>query len=94
MKRTKGAQAPLNATEARGAWPRRRLLAWLAAAGVGSVFSRGLVTLAEGQTVVTADQIRQAEWISGVAFTEVLETVRVIEAANRSRESGERTRLR
>jgi len=70
MKQAQGAEAPVGATETRARWPRRRMLQWLATAGVCSVFSRGLVALANGQTEVTAEQILQAEWISGVPFTE------------------------
>ncbi len=51
-------------------WPRRRVLQFLAAAGTGAVFARALVTVAQEAPAVTAEMIRQAEWISGVTFDE------------------------
>ena len=49
------------------AWPRRRLLQVITAAGVGSaVFGRALVAQAAGKGRVTTRMIRQAEWISGI----------------------------
>jgi len=51
-------------------WPRRRALAVLASLGAGAVFSRSLVTLAQGKSRVTQEMIAKAEWISGVHFTE------------------------
>ncbi|MEE8523422.1 MAG: amidase [Thermoanaerobaculia bacterium] len=53
-----------------GGWPRRRVLKYLAAAGLGdAVFGRALVTLAENRPRVTAEMIAQASWVSGVDFT-------------------------
>jgi hypothetical protein len=50
---------------------RRRILALLAGAGAGAaVFGRALSALAEGAAKVTAGMVKQAEWISGVAFTD------------------------
>lgn len=50
---------------------RRRLVALLAGAGAGAaVFGRALSALAEGGTKVTAGMVKQAEWISGVSFTD------------------------
>jgi Asp-tRNA(Asn)/Glu-tRNA(Gln) amidotransferase A subunit family amidase len=51
-------------------WPRRRLLGFLTAAGVGAVFSRALISLAEEQPRVTEAMIRQAEWVAGVSYTD------------------------
>ncbi len=49
---------------------RRRVLKVLAAAGAGGVvFGRALSVLAEGKKV-TAEMIRQAEWVAGVSFTD------------------------
>jgi Asp-tRNA(Asn)/Glu-tRNA(Gln) amidotransferase A subunit family amidase len=50
---------------------RRRLVALLAGAGAGAaVFGRALAALAEGAPKVTAEMVRQAEWVAGVAFTD------------------------
>src|SRR5262252_4098298 len=50
---------------------RRAILKTLAAAGVGSaVFARALEALAADAPKVTADLVKQAEWISGVALTD------------------------
>lgn len=50
---------------------RRRLVALLAGAGAGTaVFGRALCALAEGAAKVTAGMVKQAEWISGVSFTD------------------------
>lgn len=50
---------------------RRKLVALLAGAGAGAaVFGRALSALAEGAPKVTAGMVKQAEWISGVAFTD------------------------
>jgi Asp-tRNA(Asn)/Glu-tRNA(Gln) amidotransferase A subunit family amidase len=50
---------------------RRRLVTMLAGAGAGvAVFGRALSALAEGAPKVTAEMVKQAEWISGVAFTD------------------------
>ncbi len=52
-------------------WPRRRVLRWLGAAGIGTaVFRRALVALAADRPRVTSEMIDQAEWISGIDFTE------------------------
>ena len=53
---------------AAGRWPRRSMLRLLGGLGAGGAFSRGLVALADGQREVTAEMIRQAEWISGQSF--------------------------
>ncbi len=55
--------------------PRRRVLKVLSALGVASpvtsaVFARALVALANEQPKVTEEMIRQAEWISGLQFTD------------------------
>ncbi len=48
---------------------RRQVLKVLAAAGAGSaVFGRALTALAAGSAEVTAEMIRQAEWISGLTL--------------------------
>jgi Asp-tRNA(Asn)/Glu-tRNA(Gln) amidotransferase A subunit family amidase len=81
-----------------GAWPRRRVLQVIGAAGVGSaVFGRALVALAAGKGRVSGKMIRQAEWIAGVDLTpeerglmlkginellEDFETVRAVELDN------------
>jgi Asp-tRNA(Asn)/Glu-tRNA(Gln) amidotransferase A subunit family amidase len=50
---------------------RRAILKTLAAVGVGSaVFARALEALAADAPKVTADLVKQAEWISGVALTD------------------------
>lgn len=50
---------------------RRRILALLAGAGAGAaVFGRALSALADGAAKVTAGMVKQAEWISGVSFTD------------------------
>ncbi len=50
---------------------RRRLVGLLAGAGAGAaVFGRALSALAAGGAKVTAEMVKQAEWISGVAFTD------------------------
>ncbi len=50
---------------------RRRLVALLAGAGTGAaVFGRALCALADGAAKVTAGMVKQAEWISGVSFTD------------------------
>jgi len=56
--------------ESPAAWPRRRVLAAISAAGVGSaVFGRALVVLAADKGKVTAGMIREAEWITGLSLT-------------------------
>ena len=50
---------------------RRRLVALLAGAGASAaVFGRALAALAEGPGRVTAEMVKRAEWISGVAFSD------------------------
>ena len=50
---------------------RRRVLVGLSATGAGSVvFGHALAALADQTTAVTVEMIRQAEWISGLEFTE------------------------
>lgn len=56
----------------RTAFPdRRRFVTILAGAGASAaVFGRALSALAAGGTKVTAEMVRQAEWVAGVAFTD------------------------
>ena len=76
----------------RGAWPRRRVLKALTAAGAGSVvFGRALEVLAAGGPEVTADMIRRAEWISGLSFTDADREL-MLEGTNRSLENYARLR--
>ncbi len=50
---------------------RRRLVSLLAGAGAGAaLFGRALSALAAGEAKVTAGMVKQAEWITGVAFTD------------------------
>ncbi len=50
---------------------RRRLLSLLAGAGAGAaVFGRALSALAAGAPKVTAEMVRQAEWVAGVSFSD------------------------
>jgi Asp-tRNA(Asn)/Glu-tRNA(Gln) amidotransferase A subunit family amidase len=50
---------------------RRRIVALIAGAGAGAaVFGRALSALAAGGPKVTAEMVKEAEWISGVAFTD------------------------
>jgi Asp-tRNA(Asn)/Glu-tRNA(Gln) amidotransferase A subunit family amidase len=52
-------------------WPRRKVLKLISAMGVGSaVFGRALVSLAADKVKVTEELIKQAEWISGLEFTD------------------------
>ncbi len=52
-------------------WARRRFLKTVAAAGAGgAVFARALTALAQEAGAVSPEMIRQAEWISGMEFTE------------------------
>lgn len=52
-------------------WPRREVLKTLAVAGAGgSVFVRAVTALARESGEVTPEMIREAEWISGIAFTD------------------------
>ena len=50
-----------------GRWPRRSVLKFLSVAGAGAVFGRALVSLAAERTQVSAEMIRQAEWVAGVS---------------------------
>ncbi len=49
--------------------------------GAGPVFSRALVALAEEKPKITEDMIRQAEWISGLNFTDAKRKL-MLEGAN------------
>src|SRR5436189_4495979 len=50
---------------------RRRLLQALAGLGVGSaVFRRALAAAADNAPAVTADMIRQAEWVAGLTLSD------------------------
>lgn len=52
-------------------WPRRAVLKAISALGVGSsVFGRALVALAEEKPKITKAMLGQAEWISGLEFTD------------------------
>lgn len=52
-------------------WPRRKVLQVISSLGVGSaVFGRALVVLAAEQPKVSEEMIRQAEWVSGLQFTD------------------------
>jgi hypothetical protein len=66
-----GDSSPLLSNASGRAWPRRKVLQVLSALGVGSaVFGRALVSLAEDQPKITEEMIRQAEWISGLQYTD------------------------
>ena len=53
------------------AWPRRQVLTTIATLGAGSlVFRRALAALVADSPKVTPKLIRQAEWISGIEFTQ------------------------
>ena len=50
---------------------RRKLVGLLAGAGAGAaVFGRALSALAAGGAKVTAEMVKQAEWVAGVAFSD------------------------
>ena len=71
MQRTSLPEAVVAAEPYGGAWPRREVLKVLAALGGASpVFLRALVALAAEKPQVTAEMIRQAEWVSGLTFTD------------------------
>jgi Asp-tRNA(Asn)/Glu-tRNA(Gln) amidotransferase A subunit family amidase len=53
-----------------GRWSRRAVLAALGATGAGAVFGRAVLTLAAERGAVDAAMIRQAEWISGLEFSD------------------------
>ncbi len=53
------------------AWPRRKILKVLTAMGAGTaVFGRAVVSLAAEKVKVTEELLKQAEWISGLEFTD------------------------
>lgn len=67
-------------------WPRRRVLKLLSTFGVGWVFARALITLADEKPEVTEEMLRQAEWISGLKLTD--EKVKLMaEGVNRALEN-------
>jgi Asp-tRNA(Asn)/Glu-tRNA(Gln) amidotransferase A subunit family amidase len=73
-------------------WPRRSVLKALSAAGIGAgVFGRALEALAQEAPEVTADMVRQAEWIAGVEYTDQ-ERERMLRALNRQASSWESLR--
>ncbi len=52
-------------------WPRRKILKLLTAMGAGTaVFGRAVVSLAQEQSKVTEEMIKQAEWVSGLTITD------------------------
>ena len=52
-------------------WTRRKILKVISAAGVGSaVFGRALLAQVAEQRTVTVEMIRQAEWITGMEFSD------------------------
>jgi Asp-tRNA(Asn)/Glu-tRNA(Gln) amidotransferase A subunit family amidase len=53
-----------------GTWPRRRVLKVLAGVGAGAAFSRTLVSIAADRFQLTQAMIREAEWISGLEFSD------------------------
>lgn len=67
--------------ESRRTWPRRSMLGFLAAAGAGAAFSRALLAQAENRPEVTAEMIRNAEWVSGMSFDDA-ETEQMLEGMN------------
>ncbi|HEY3176568.1 MAG TPA: amidase [Candidatus Polarisedimenticolia bacterium] len=57
--------------EPRRGWPRREVLKTLSAAGAGSaLFGGALAAAQEGKAKVTTRMIRNAEWLSGLQFTD------------------------
>ena len=65
-------------------WTRRKILKVISAAGVGSaVFGRALVALAAEKGKVTEEMIRQAEWITGMEFSDQ-ERKLMLERVNRN----------
>jgi len=56
--------------ESMGTWPRRKVLQLLSGFGAGAAFGYCLLALAEGKPRVTEEMIRQAEWTSGLTFTD------------------------
>lgn len=66
---------------------RRRIVALLAGAGAGAVvFGRALSALAADAPKVTAEMVRQAEWVAGVAFSDD-ERALMLEDLNETAES-------
>lgn len=66
------------------AWPRRRVLKTLSLMGLGSgAFARALITLAEEKPQVSEEMIRQAEWISGLKFSDAKRKL-MLEGVNRT----------
>ncbi len=57
-------------TAGAGRWPRRDILKIVGALGATSIFGRALVTVAAEQPQVSDAMVREAEWISGVGFTD------------------------
>ncbi len=63
-------------------WPRRKVLQVISALGVGSaIFGRALVALAEEKARITEVMVRQAEWVSGLEFTDEKRTL-MLEGVN------------
>lgn len=71
---------------------RRTMLRVLAGAGAGSlVYQRALATLAEDEPAITAEMIKQAEWIAGIELTEDERSL-MLDGINDSVEGYERIR--
>ena len=63
-------------------WPRRKVLQVISALGVGSaIFGRALVALAAEKSKITEAMVRQAEWVSGLEFTDEKRTL-MLEGVN------------
>ena len=61
---------PLGEASDPSPWPRRRVLKFLAASGIGTAtFGRAPAAVAAEQAVVTSEMIDHAEWISGIDMT-------------------------
>jgi Asp-tRNA(Asn)/Glu-tRNA(Gln) amidotransferase A subunit family amidase len=74
------------------AWPRRKILQVLSAMGVGSaVFCRALTALAEDKPKISEEMVRQAEWISGLQFTDTKRKL-MLEGMNKALEGYEELR--
>jgi Asp-tRNA(Asn)/Glu-tRNA(Gln) amidotransferase A subunit family amidase len=53
------------------AWPRREVLKAISAAGIGSAaFLHAVASVSESSSEVTAEMVRQAEWITGLELTD------------------------
>ena len=63
-------------------WPRRQILKVLSAGG-SAVFARALVALAEEKPQINDEIIQQAEWISGLKFTEAKRKL-MVDGVNRT----------